>query len=377
MVTSSRAHSRVSPKAAIVASAASAGAVRDSAPVQRLRSDPARRGPGRPRGSRTKRTSTRMSLSGEEGRLGRKGRGSAFSEDEALSLAKAWVEQNGNGYNDGEASMWGGIQAICARKYGVNRTAESLRCAWMRIARETQHFLDAHAEARAQGKDDVSVAMDVYRTRAGKKDADGMFKYAPPFKYVSTAHYLCKQPKFEGEYSSSYATRRGDVDLGSMAELDDADERRHGVCREVSVMTRENGGLGNGDVDATVGLEEVGTIRVEVGDLTGAAKRALCEVDADQGRTVSVKRAKLGDKKRSENSRIGDTLSQISSHMYKANELFAEASMAARDAAYIDEDLRLLELMEKDCPEYDDILNEVLRVRRNRVRASDGNGSTG
>eukprot|EP00171_Calliarthron_tuberculosum_P002976 IDg2976t1 len=85
------------------------------------------------------------------------GRGKAFSADEMLHLAKAWIQQSAKGCNQHERSLWEGIADICKNKYNMERTSASLRSTWNRTAREAQHFIASRMRVRAMnisGADD-------------------------------------------------------------------------------------------------------------------------------------------------------------------------------------------------------------------------------
>lgn len=335
----------------------------------------------------------------------RKGRGSSFSANDTLALAKAWVEHSGKEYSEGQMGLWSGIQHICARRYGVTRTSASLRCAWLRLARDSQMFLGARAEAQATGRANEDRVMEMYRIRTGRKDAHGVFKKAPSFRYVATALYLSRQGKYQIEYlGAAMAPRAAAVHDAMEAREAEAEETRsdaHDACREVSVVTEEVADVEDGECAAAARIEpDVVVDVVQRGDDGGQSEELdtteddevpfeqveqaarmhkripTCDednVDVDakreredereDEREHSVKRAKLG--------RIGDALTQIASCMDRANELFADACEMARDAAYTAEDLQLLEVMDRDSEVYGDILADVMRARRRRVRCGD------
>ena len=77
---------------------------------------------GRPKGSgKTSKTETVSKRSGKH-----------FNPTEALNLGKVWVMVSSIEISSGE-SMWNDIGRICRERYGMNRTADSLRCKWIQV----------------------------------------------------------------------------------------------------------------------------------------------------------------------------------------------------------------------------------------------------
>ena len=133
----------------------------------------------------------------------RKGRGKGFTVEECLGLARAWVEQTQDGYQP-DQHMWDGIREICHTKYGIDRSAGSLRTTWSKLSRDCHLYLSAKAHVRrtviAGTAEDISkLVMRQYRRRAAVSDKTGVLRDAAPFKFVRVAEFLEMHPKFGGD----------------------------------------------------------------------------------------------------------------------------------------------------------------------------------
>lgn len=309
----------------------------------------------------------------------KKGRGASFSEEDALGLAKAWVEHRSQGMIQGD-NMWSSIRTICTEKHGMNRSAESLRCAWMRIARESQHFINSRALVRKQkkrGMSDDTVAvmvMEVYRKNAGKKDADGVMQYAPPFRYITTAEYLAKEPRFEEQYITPYASGKsfgadGDSDvIGRLSTQQESPPKENGYKENNENDDDQNGDDHTGKT-RTIGMASDYNEEDMVVDNTlddGQAQEAATRAEENGTKARPSKRRKPDDNRQGDITMMASILNNFTTEMAKANSLIAEATNVTRLAAYNDEDLRLLEIMDKNSLEYRGILKDVMRARRAR-----------
>lgn len=327
----------------------------------------ARRRPGRPIGSRTKRKWKDEYASSRKRSAIPKDPGCAFSDHEALAVAKSWIEHSHITPSHSIPNMWVSIQSIAEQRYGTIRTTESLRCAWMRIARNVLFFMEAVMEARSKGKFSMGQAMDIYQMRAGKKGPSGEFKTATPFKYFLTAQFLSHQTKFQTEYMPAHFMRH-------MIE----DMERIGIPRkldQVIDLTIEGQDIQPEPIELVPTNERISLPPDGVAEkknnphTIGAldyANRPLSPVGGFG--TVGHQTVQGDHVSRQGGSQIVGALSDIAVHMEKANSLFVADCDNARQAANTDEDLRLLNLIDRDSPEYAEILHQLLASRRNRLR---------
>lgn len=130
----------------------------------------------------------------------KRNRGAAFSQDEALLLAKAWVQQSTKHIARSDDAFWKGVVAIFHQNK-FNRSLASLKGRWLRLKQECELYLHAKQEAISARKPDwteaavLELAMLVFRRKAALAKGSSRY-YSPEFKYVSTADYLATEPKF-------------------------------------------------------------------------------------------------------------------------------------------------------------------------------------
>lgn len=127
-----------------------------------------------------------------------------LNSDEALWLAKAFMQQPKKTLLQKESKMWYGISKFLKDNFGIERSNDALRVKWQVPQRESQMFLPAQAQAngnRQSGMTEKNVkalVMYLYRKRVSKKDSNGIEQEAPPFNYMAAAKYLTTEPKFGG-----------------------------------------------------------------------------------------------------------------------------------------------------------------------------------
>lgn len=298
----------------------------------------------------------------------RRGRGGAFTPDEGLHLAKAWVEVSHRG-TDSDKTMWSTIEHICTTKYAMSRTADSLRCAWTRLARDSMNYSAAVAKVRelrtgGSSDDDVSLAaMNLYRQRAGRKDENGAVLPAAPFKYIRAAEFLRNQPKFLNSMNEKGAVPF----LSPSREL--TPSRKNG-----SSATPHANGM---PTDLRTSFAREGNPLPAANSIPLATMNtALAEEDEGSASGSDAPRARpLGAKKqreielRNEREKTREKLlTAIRDEISEGNRLMAEANRDARESYYWECDLRLLQILPPDSDRHRTLMEEMMKARRKRVR---------
>ena len=233
-----------------------------------------------------------------------------------------------------ENILWNVIQSLCRDHYGMDRSAESLRCKWGQLARETQHFLSAREKVKRQNisgatdEDEAMLIMDLYRKKAGRHDKEGVFQFAPPFKFIDAADYLSLQPKFGGR-----ASGQDNGDCVIAAEV-------------VSSRKSSTASARDAKVDLVVNEDEI-------------------EIQpSSRNRPVGVKRAKRQENEKNSSQQLARTLAELSKKMDVENDVLLSIKTSAEEAADAENDHRLLQLLDKNSQEYHEIMHDMLRDRR-------------
>lgn len=100
-----------------------------------------------------------------------------------INIGKNVVRTVCNGTKSTGDPLWSGVMSMCS-KSSMNRSQESLRTKWRRLARNTQIYLacrETILKKRPSGTNEVeleSLITDLYRKKPGRKDKDGIFMYA-------------------------------------------------------------------------------------------------------------------------------------------------------------------------------------------------------
>ena len=122
-----------------------------------------------------------------------------FSADDVLNLCKAWIEQSHKSLQCGKA-FWDGVKETCENKYGLTRSVESLRCKWKQVAHDAQLWLacvrDKKRHLQTGGISPAgmeAICQNIFSYRSSKNG-----KIGNQFKYISSAEYLSRFPKFMG-----------------------------------------------------------------------------------------------------------------------------------------------------------------------------------
>ena len=246
-----------------------------------------------------------------EGTSGTRHRGAGYTADEALFVAKCWREQSKTGPNQREPALYHGVSTLCAEKYGVHRSADSIRSFWSELARKTQIYLScarAMEHRRPTGVNDEMMErliMDQYRRREGKKDRQGKVRLAAPFKYTSAARYLETEPKFGDQ-----ATRA----------VYDSRDGAHG-------QTTSDG------------------------------------VSGDEDRVWGVKKRKNQDEMVREVRKSAKAMDSLVLEVKESNSLFRESTAACERAAKDMMSIKLLQVLPPESDEYKTILAQVMASR--------------
>lgn len=288
-------------------------------------------------------------------------RGKGYSKDEVLILAKTWIEQSLKGPSQRESSFWKGVMSICSRS-SLNRTEDSLRNNWRRLARDTQIYLarrETVLEKCPSGakEDDVEdLINELYRKKAGKKDKDGVLMYAPPFKYVEAALELSKSPKFESKCTSGRKSRSSGAmqPQGLPSNPDTGGEMSDAV---------QSCPLSNPKVGHSYPLEEQLTGDTSLKDsYSGHKKRpkGIRKMKEEQRMETDVRRMEIAIDKLSKRMDEGTTvLKRIQSH--------AEQQSKADNA------FKLLQVLPSGSDAYQKILEDLLRAQQEAAGRNEQN----
>lgn len=302
-------------------------------------------------------------------------------------MAKAWVEESVQA-PIGEFTKWGAIQKICQDNYGMCRTSESLRCAWSRIAKECQNFINTRLKIEAEHiNEDVTedeidaLALESYRRKTGK-NTNGVFHYGAPFKYYATAKYLAKQPRFIEERSmsqdcSTINNALSNVNNNSSATLttpntstqnaninpNKTSSQRLGADPPISspfpLGLSDKEALNSGKSGPSVQLDSPSPPRHL--DLEDPTKGRLRLEDLPEFRNIGDKSAVLRAKGRlAIDLNGGDILGRK-----REENLNKRRDEDANDR---EEDFRLLQMLPRGSAEYMEIMQDIMKERRLRAR---------
>lgn len=281
-----------------------------------------------------------------------KGRGKAFTEDEVLGLAKAWIQQSGKGCNQHNRTMWKGIEDICRTNFGMDRTANSLRSTWHRVARETQHFIAARMKVRAMrisGANDETleeIVQEQYRKKAGKKGPDGRLIYAQPFQWISTADFLSDHDKFLE---------------------DNCNKVRAPDTAVKNTSSERNGEEGNSIDDRQTTVHDV----KEDTEISKSKVEGGAQVISDEEMEVrpkGIKRKKAEEKEQSATERYNRSLRGIERSIQEGNEIIRESKRIKVARAENAQDIELLKLLDRDSQAFQEIMRDVLERRREKAK---------
>ena len=283
-----------------------------------------------------------------------RGRGKSFSEEEMLCLAKAWITQSQKGANQNERTMWSGIESICRSQYNMNRTANSLRSTWRRVAREAQHFIAARMRVRAMNisgaNDDMieQLAQEQYRKKAGRKNSDGSISYATPFKWTSTADFLSEQDKcFDGE--ARKAARRENKNKRSSSRSGGLEERDALIKGS---KFEDEGAAEHGGVE---------TRRTNSADVS--SKRILFSSDEEE-RPLGIKRRKVEDRRKAQEGDLSNRLREMQELLAEGNNILLKKLKQKEVADKEKRDIELLKLLERGSEQFNALMKEVMDRRK-------------
>lgn len=327
---------------------------------------------GRPPGAKNKKRRVHPDAVSGVPKLTKKGRGSSFSSEEALKLAKAWISQISKGDHQTEITMWGAIHSICRMEYGMDRTPESLRCAWSRLAKDSQSFLLARATVNAHKPPDATdeivneLTQELYRKQNGRVDENGALLIAPPFKYIAAADFLSAHSEFLKENVSLHGDAGWAEDASGTNELNaslmggaehdltapnsnvDLSAQRAGTSATLAISGGSNEDLGTDNVNGSYGS----TMR-------HAGETALhISSSLHRNRPLGLKKMKQRGRQHEEESRVRSELEAIRKELKRANDIAIEAMKR-------DEGIALLHVLPNESAEYKQVLNDIMKRRLN------------
>ena len=233
------------------------------------------------------------------------GRGNNFTPEEILALAKAWVvvskrldEQNADTFWSNVASKYAEIPEPDPR---TQRSANSLRCQWTTVQRNTQKYLAADSLYRSNipsgetEEDTKENIMELYRQKNKVKGRNGELKPAPPIKYLPAVWLLSQEPKFSQKYSGSSEEKNGYRGISGSST---SGYKSH--SGEISPeITKQSSTDTEGDPQ-----QEVGKRRMEV------MEAPLSELQNDE-RPIGVKKRKLGERKEDKISKAIESFASV------------------------------------------------------------------
>lgn len=191
------------------------------------------------------------------GKRKRGGRKIHFSEVEALGIAQAWVSQSEQSASQRGAQFWDGVAGRLEKDLGVKRSVESIRSLWKRMNRDCQLYISIKTQVEERGatsgKNEQQIEQmvsDLFTSRSGKLNSEGIRVPGPPFRFKKVAEYLVEQPKWrrrpsriikqspDGTNKTGDSTKVGSTVLFSTSQgRDDGD--KDGECRPKGVKARK------------------------------------------------------------------------------------------------------------------------------------------
>lgn len=191
------------------------------------------------------------------GKRKRGGRKIHFSDVEALAIAQAWVSQSERSASQRGSLFWDGVNTRLEKELGVKRGVESIRSLWKRMNRDCQLYISIKSQVEERGatsgKNEQQIEQmvsDLFTSRSGKLNSDGIRVAGPPFRFRKVAEYLVQQPKWKRRSCRSVKPSRdpnvkaGDSTkvpaavLGGPIQGDD-DGDRDGDCRPKGIKSRK------------------------------------------------------------------------------------------------------------------------------------------
>lgn len=234
------------------------------------------------------------------------------------------------------------------RRSSLNRSA---RTTWRRLARETQislAFRETVLEKRPSGanEDDVEDLMnELYQKRAGRKDKDGVFMYAPPFKFRDAASELANVPKFE---SKGTWGKNSKPCSGSRAR-----------------STESKAGIGGASDSAHVQSEMVARTEhayPEVDSVNGQGS-LLEGLSAIRERPKGIRRLTEEQKVEAEVQRMELVIDKLSKRMDEGTSVLKRIQSHAERQSKAGNAFRLLQILLSDSDTYRRILEDLLKVQ--------------
>lgn len=291
---------------------------------------------------------------------------SCFSSEEAMELARAWVNQMSSGEGLSESNLWNTIHNTCKIDHELARTPESLKCAWDDLSQDIRNFVLARTKINEQRSPNATdnevdkLVQNLYRQLRGwkgKNRSGGV----PKFKYIEAADYLSKEPIFmEKKYtnarnipSQSDEVPRGeepskapDVDVGNNVEVGSSSK---------SVSSAPEGLIISSESDAVQARKEGESTKKEPEETIKWTAHQIANM-VDRSRPLGLKKTIERDRQQEEEKRFKENIESIKKSMARANRLFEESLRR-------DEDLALLQVLQKDSAEFKQVLKAVMNRR--------------
>ncbi|CAN8070300.1 unnamed protein product [Agarophyton chilense] len=174
--------------------------------------------------------------------------------------------------------------------------------------------------------------------KAGKKDSQGIFQYAAPFKFIEAVEYLTLQPKFGGDFVKNQAEVylvNGSDDSSRRAV--EAGDRRHQLV-----------GSGNDIIASTTSQQ-----------IKRAIPGLVCQVE--------IERAKRDGGLQDRSAKIEITLTDLSNKLDIGKEVLHAIEKRNENAADADNDYCLLQMLYKYYQEFREIMSDMLKESKVRM----------
>lgn len=294
-----------------------------------------------------------------------------FSPEDAMKLARAWVSQVSSEEDSSESEMWNAIYDKCGIDHELARTPKSLKRAWDNLRLDIRNFIFARTKINAQrpprainDKMERLVKMQSMklRGRKGIGKSDG----APSYKYEEVADYLSKEPKFMnaefGDAQNMPNLRDGDG-RGKDARRASGHDVQVGGSSKSGNSYREHSGSSSGTNEMKTRDEGKGRKKGRKQASGPVASRIAEKDDTDENilldQTKMTERESLQEEKRF----FQETIERLEEYINRANQIFEESVRR-------DEDLLLLQVLQKDSSEYKEVLETIMNRRAQEANSN-------